>query len=714
MDGFAAGIEYYNEDTGGDVAARGLGTADDDGLFTGDFEDLDERPPDHRAAARPGRRHHHAGGRSGRSGHHRGHPGRRRRRAGDLGRHRRLRVSVPDACDLFLTSVMKNMDVAVHDAVIAAGRTASSRAASTSARSRTTASASPRSTSSRTTSPRRSRTALDELQAADHRRRDRRRRLTTPGMPIDSRGRGRPSGTPGRPRAESIGTDAGRAPRASPSASPASSPTRTSTLTFEPGEVHALLGENGAGKSTLMNVLFGLYQPDEGEVLARRRAGPFTGPTDAIAAGIGMVHQHFKLVPVFTVAENVMLGVEPTLGARRARPRRRPAAGRGALRALRPRRRPRRRGRGPARRHPAAGRDHQGARPRRPLPHPRRAHRRAHADGDRRAARASSRSSAPTAGPIVLHHPQAARGAGRRRPHQRPAPRAGWWAPPTPTSATPAELATMMVGRDVQLVGRQGAGRRRPTWCSTSTTSPCSTTATSRRGRRRRPRGAGRRDPRRRRRRRQRPDRAGAGHHRAAPAHGRPDHARRHRRHRRRTGRAVRPRAWPTCPRTASATASSARSRCRQPGAEPLDPKAPSPGASASTARAIREPTPSSWSTTSTSARRRSTPPVGTLSGGNQQKVIIARELSRDGPLLVLSQPTRGLDVGSIQYIHAPGRRAPRRRRRRAARLLRARRGAGPRRPGGVMYRGGVIGGSSTATPLTRENVGLLMAGARA
>jgi simple sugar transport system ATP-binding protein len=85
-------------------------------------------------------------------------------------------------------------------------------------------------------------------------------------------------------------------------------------LTVEPGEIHALLGENGAGKSTLMNVLYGLLQPDEGEIIIDGRAVRCQGPRDAIAAGIGMVHQHFMLVPVFTVAENVMLGAEQTVG----------------------------------------------------------------------------------------------------------------------------------------------------------------------------------------------------------------------------------------------------------------------------------------------------------------------------------------------------------------------------------------------------------------
>jgi len=83
-------------------------------------------------------------------------------------------------------------------------------------------------------------------------------------------------------------------------------------LTVEPGEIHCLLGENGAGKSTLMNVLYGLYQADGGEILLDGVVQHFAGPGDAMAAGIGMVHQHFMLIPVFTVAENVMLGHEQT------------------------------------------------------------------------------------------------------------------------------------------------------------------------------------------------------------------------------------------------------------------------------------------------------------------------------------------------------------------------------------------------------------------
>jgi general nucleoside transport system ATP-binding protein len=80
------------------------------------------------------------------------------------------------------------------------------------------------------------------------------------------------------------------------------------------GEVHALLGENGAGKSTLMNILYGLYRPDEGEILLSGRPVTIHSPADAIGSGVGMVHQHFMLIPVMTVAENIVLALEPTHG----------------------------------------------------------------------------------------------------------------------------------------------------------------------------------------------------------------------------------------------------------------------------------------------------------------------------------------------------------------------------------------------------------------
>ncbi|MBE7433314.1 MAG: ABC transporter ATP-binding protein [Anaerolineales bacterium] len=82
-------------------------------------------------------------------------------------------------------------------------------------------------------------------------------------------------------------------------------------ISLREGKILALLGENGAGKSTLMNILYGLYKPDEGKIIVRGKEVEINEPNDAIAQGIGMVHQHFMLVPVMTVTENVMLGVEP-------------------------------------------------------------------------------------------------------------------------------------------------------------------------------------------------------------------------------------------------------------------------------------------------------------------------------------------------------------------------------------------------------------------
>ena len=89
-------------------------------------------------------------------------------------------------------------------------------------------------------------------------------------------------------------------------------------FTLEQGEIHALLGENGAGKSTLMNILYGLYQPDEGQVAVNGQPVTIASPHDAIARGIGMVHQHFMLVPPLTVTENIMLGQESVAPLTRA------------------------------------------------------------------------------------------------------------------------------------------------------------------------------------------------------------------------------------------------------------------------------------------------------------------------------------------------------------------------------------------------------------
>ena len=86
------------------------------------------------------------------------------------------------------------------------------------------------------------------------------------------------------------------------------------TLQLKKGEIHALLGENGAGKSTLMSVLFGMYKPEKGRILKNGQEVKINDPNDANALGIGMVHQHFKLVEVFSVLDNIILGAEDTRG----------------------------------------------------------------------------------------------------------------------------------------------------------------------------------------------------------------------------------------------------------------------------------------------------------------------------------------------------------------------------------------------------------------
>ena len=110
------------------------------------------------------------------------------------------------------------------------------------------------------------------------------------------------------------------------------------TLQLRKGEVHALLGENGAGKSTLMSVLFGLYQPEAGQIRKNGKEVVIRNPNDANALGIGMVHQHFKLVECFSVLDNIILGVEPNKMGFCRRPRH--AKGDGPERKVRPARGP--------------------------------------------------------------------------------------------------------------------------------------------------------------------------------------------------------------------------------------------------------------------------------------------------------------------------------------------------------------------------------------
>ena len=192
-------------------------------------------------------------------------------------------------------------------------------------------------------------------------------------------------------------------------------------LEIRPGEIHALLGENGAGKTTLMNVLYGLAVPDEGEILLDGKPVNIAGPSDAIARGIGMVHQHFMLVPVLTVAENIILGEETLRRGGLHRSRQGQPQIRELARAVRLRDRPRRQGR---RRCPSASssasrssrrsiatRASSSSTSRRPCSRPGNR-------GDLRPA-AQSRGERPQ---HRLHQPQALRGARDRRPdHRHPA-----------------------------------------------------------------------------------------------------------------------------------------------------------------------------------------------------------------------------------------------------------------------------------------------------
>ena len=188
-------------------------------------------------------------------------------------------------------------------------------------------------------------------------------------------------------------------------------------LELRPGEVHALIGENGAGKSTLMRVLYGMYPSDGGRILVRGDEVKIDSPRDAIALGIGMVHQHFVLVDPFTVTENIILGEEG--GARldidAARQRVVELAESYAFR-VDPRAVVEDLSVGEEQRG-----DPEGAVPRRRDPHPGRADRRAHAERDEGSLR-QPEEAARSGAHDRLHQPQARRGPRDRRPHHRVAP----------------------------------------------------------------------------------------------------------------------------------------------------------------------------------------------------------------------------------------------------------------------------------------------------
>ena len=196
-------------------------------------------------------------------------------------------------------------------------------------------------------------------------------------------------------------------------------------LSVDDQEIRCIVGENGAGKSTLMNMLYGLLRPTSGQILINDSPVTFASPVDAIAHGLGMVHQHFKLVPSLTVYENVLLGAElKKAGTPFIDSATETRGGLQAHREVQVRPEPHRQGRGPVRRRPAARGDPEDALPQRRHPHPRRAHGRADPAGGRRPHRHPAGAARP--GQDHHHdHAQAARGHGALRLRHRHSPRQG-------------------------------------------------------------------------------------------------------------------------------------------------------------------------------------------------------------------------------------------------------------------------------------------------
>ncbi len=418
------------------------------------------------------------------------------------------------------------------------------------------------------------------------------------------------------------------------------------SLKVEPGQIHSLLGENGAGKSTLMNVLFGLLHPDDGEILINGEVVQFHDSGEAVRRGIGMVHQHFMLVPVFTVAENVVLGFEPTKSLNRVDYKKATEDIRRLSQQFKLEVDP----------HAVIENLPVGLQQRveilKALSHDAEllildeptavltpqeidalmAIMRSLADAGKSILFITHKLKEVKAIADVITVIRLGRVVGTAEP-----------------SASETELASLMVGRDVQLVVEK-SDFAPGTTCSRFATSWSSTTAASW------PWTACRWTC----------ARAKCSPSRACRATARPSSSR---------------------PSWGCVTSSRARSGCNGTDITNLSPRqaldagighipedrqrdglvlsmSVADNLVLNTPRAApfarRGTTQSGGGQrqrqeavgSSTYARPPSKSPTGSLSGGNQQKVIVARELSRDPEFLVASQPTRGLDVGSIEYVH--------------------------------------------------------------
>ena len=409
-------------------------------------------------------------------------------------------------------------------------------------------------------------------------------------------------------------------------------------------------GRERRGKSTLMNVLYGLYRPDEGEILVNGQPVTMHSAQDAIQHGIGMVHQHFMLIPVMTVAENIVLGTEPTRagvfldhGAAERRVRELAQSFGFAID-------PDARIAGHHGRPAAARRDPEGALPQRGHPHPRRADRGADAaGGDASSSRSSKALTREGMSVIFISHKlnEVLEIADRITVLRRgklieTLPREG---------ATEQGLARSMVGREVLLRRSRRRRRARARRSSRSRTSRSTTTAVSRRY------AASRFNV-----------RAGeivgiAG----VDGNGQTELVEALTGLRRATAAGC---GWRDEEITIAAARETARRRARpHPGGSPAaglvldfslaenlalhdyrhEPNSRFGWLRPEPARRPARAAHRASSTSAAAARRRR---HAALSGGNQQKVVVAREVARDPSVLIAAQPTRGLDVGAIEFVH--------------------------------------------------------------